>query len=138
MGKENVEKIIYQKNYVKCKYSVINLILIKLRNFIKITYLLIYFRISKEKCEIVRISEPIKSSYAKTHNLDLSQLMADTPYKEQYRLDMIKWSEEVRHKDYGYFCKAACENGNFYKTNINMYYILKVHFSFTKISLDCK
>lgn len=75
-------------------------------------FYIIIFRITKEKCEIVRISEPIKGNYARTHNLDLSQLMGDGPYKEKYRLDMIKWSEEVRNNDYGYFCKAACENGN--------------------------
>lgn len=65
---------------------------------------------TKERCEIVRISEPIKGAYAKVHDLDLLQLMSDGAYKEKYRLDMIKWSEEIRKKDYGYFCQAACEN----------------------------
>ncbi|GLV31714.1 Phosphomevalonate kinase [Carabus blaptoides fortunei] len=65
-----------------------------------------------DKCTIVRISEPIKSHYAKTYNLDLSQLLSDGAYKEKYRLNMIKWSEEVRDKDHGYFCKAACENAS--------------------------
>ena len=30
-------------------------------------------------------------------------------YKEQHRLAMIKWSEEIRNADYTYFCKAAIE-----------------------------
>ena len=30
-------------------------------------------------------------------------------YKEQHRLAMIKWSEEIRNADYTYFCKAAVE-----------------------------
>ena len=30
-------------------------------------------------------------------------------YKEQHRLSMIKWSEEIRNADYTFFCKAAIE-----------------------------
>lgn len=30
-------------------------------------------------------------------------------YKEQHRLAMIKWSEEIRNADYTFFCKAAIE-----------------------------
>ncbi|KAJ8918913.1 hypothetical protein NQ315_016815 [Exocentrus adspersus] len=63
-----------------------------------------------DKCTIVRISAPLKSCYAQTHALDLKELMSDGPYKEKYRLDMINWSDEVRKKDPGYFCKAACDN----------------------------
>ena len=37
-------------------------------------------------------------------------------YKEQHRLAMIKWSEEIRNADYTYFCKAAIEK---YKTNLS-------------------
>lgn len=60
-----------------------------------------------ERSQIVRISEPIKSEWAEHHQLDLEQLLSDGPYKEKYRKDMIVWSDEVRTKDYGYFCRAA-------------------------------
>ncbi|XP_041980916.1 probable phosphomevalonate kinase [Aricia agestis] len=63
-----------------------------------------------DKCEIVTISKPIKSHWAKEKNLDLKDLLSDSAYKETYRLEMIKWSDEIRQKDYGYFCRAACEN----------------------------
>ncbi|XP_030020133.2 phosphomevalonate kinase [Manduca sexta] len=61
-----------------------------------------------DKCEIIKISQPIKSHWAKEKNLNLNELLSDSTYKEQYRLDMIKWGEEMRNKDYGYFCRAAC------------------------------
>ncbi|SPP85917.1 probable phosphomevalonate kinase [Drosophila guanche] len=59
------------------------------------------------RARIVRISEPIKSEWARKLQLDLSALLSDGPYKEQYRRDMIVWSDEMRTKDYGYFCRAA-------------------------------
>lgn len=60
------------------------------------------------KCCILRISEPIKSYYATTHNLSLEALMSDGPLKEKYRKSMTEWSEEQRFKDPGCFCEAAC------------------------------
>ncbi|CAG9771321.1 unnamed protein product [Ceutorhynchus assimilis] len=60
-------------------------------------------------CCIIRISGPLKRTYAENHQLDLADLMSDGPYKEQYRLDMINWSDEIRQSDPGYFCRAACE-----------------------------
>ncbi|XP_012548758.1 phosphomevalonate kinase isoform X1 [Bombyx mandarina] len=63
-----------------------------------------------DKCEIIKISQPIKTHWAKEKNLNLNELLSEGEYKEQYRLEMIKWSEEMRNKDYGCFCKAACEN----------------------------
>ncbi|XP_075979675.1 phosphomevalonate kinase [Anticarsia gemmatalis] len=62
------------------------------------------------KSEVVKISRPIKTHWAKEKNLDLDELLSDSGYKEQYRLEMIKWSEEIRAKDYGYFCRTACES----------------------------
>ncbi|KAH8305517.1 hypothetical protein KR018_002332 [Drosophila ironensis] len=61
------------------------------------------------RSQIVRISEPIKSEWARKLHLDLAALLSDGPYKEQYRRDMILWSDEVRSRDYGYFCRAAME-----------------------------
>ncbi|KAH8238035.1 hypothetical protein KR032_012181 [Drosophila birchii] len=60
-----------------------------------------------DQSRIVRISEPIKSEWARKLNLNLSELLSDGPYKEKYRRDMIEWSDEVRAKDYGYFCRLA-------------------------------
>lgn len=44
----------------------------------------------------------------------MNQLLSDGEYKEKYRLEMIKWGEDKRREDNGYFCKAAIEmyNGN--------------------------
>ena len=43
--------------------------------------------------------------------MDLKELLSDGPLKEKYRKDMITWSDEVRAKDYGYFCRVAMEKG---------------------------
>ncbi|KAF5287708.1 hypothetical protein FQA39_LY15808 [Lamprigera yunnana] len=69
-------------------------------------------RIGTDKCSILRISEPLKNHFAQKHNLDLHELMSDNKYKENYRLQMILWSDEVRSTDPGYFCRAACNNGD--------------------------
>ncbi|KAH8281671.1 hypothetical protein KR054_002117 [Drosophila jambulina] len=62
------------------------------------------------RSRIVRISEPIKSEWARKLNLNLGELLSDGPYKEKYRRDMIEWSDEVRAKDYGYFCRLAMKD----------------------------
>lgn len=69
------------------------------------------FRLQPQLCEIIRISEPIKSEWAKKLNLDLQMLLSDGPYKEKYRKDMIDWSDEIRAKDYGFFCRKAIQKG---------------------------
>ncbi|KAJ0175185.1 hypothetical protein K1T71_009326 [Dendrolimus kikuchii] len=63
-----------------------------------------------DKCEVIKISEPIKRHWAKEKKLNLDELLSDTEYKEQYRLEMIEWSDEMRKKDYGHFCRLACCN----------------------------
>ncbi|XP_059056159.1 phosphomevalonate kinase isoform X2 [Achroia grisella] len=67
-------------------------------------------KLLQDRCEVLKISQPIKSHWATENNLNLHELLSDNAYKEQYRLDMIKWSEAVRDKDYGCFCKQACSN----------------------------
>ncbi|XP_055372203.1 phosphomevalonate kinase [Condylostylus longicornis] len=62
--------------------------------------------------QIIRISEPIKSAWAEKLNLNLKELLSDGPYKEIYRKDMIKWSDEIRSKDYGFFCREAISKAN--------------------------
>lgn len=73
---------------------------------------LLRFRLG-DRCEVIKISRPIKSHWAKEKNLNLNELLSDSEYKEQFRLDMIKWSDVVRSADYGYFCRIACQNGKF-------------------------
>ncbi|KAL7029388.1 hypothetical protein ACKWTF_006221 [Chironomus riparius] len=63
-----------------------------------------------ENAEIIRISEPIKSFWAKEKSLDLKQLLSDGAYKEKYRKEMIIWSDEMRAKDYGVFCREASKS----------------------------
>lgn len=61
-------------------------------------------------CEIIRISAPIKAFWSKEKKLDLTELLSDGPYKEKYRKQMIEWSDEVRAKDYGFFCREASKD----------------------------
>ncbi|XP_066157196.1 phosphomevalonate kinase isoform X2 [Euwallacea fornicatus] len=68
--------------------------------------------VGENKCDIIRISGPLKQLYATNHNLKWDQLMSDGPYKEKYRHDMINWSDDIRNKDSGYFCKAACKSAS--------------------------
>lgn len=48
---------------------------------------------------------------------------------------MIKWSEEVRDKDNGYFCKAACENGMFALSTINCIYAVCIVYFLKQFTL---
>ncbi|XP_055602396.1 phosphomevalonate kinase [Uranotaenia lowii] len=65
-------------------------------------------RLSTQRAQIIRISEPIKRSWAEKLGLDLGQLLSDGPYKEKYRREMIEWSDEKRSQNPGFFCKRAC------------------------------
>uniref|UniRef100_A0A182PG92 Phosphomevalonate kinase n=1 Tax=Anopheles epiroticus TaxID=199890 RepID=A0A182PG92_9DIPT len=65
-------------------------------------------RLSPDRAQIVRISEPIKRHWAEAMGLDLGALLGDGAYKERYRKQMIEWSEARRQEDYGVFCRAAC------------------------------
>ena len=58
---------------------------------------------------IIRLYAPLKEEFAHIHNLDSEELLTTSDYKERYRLDMIKWGEEVRAKDSTYFIRAAFE-----------------------------
>jgi len=60
-----------------------------------------------ERSVIIRLSGPLKECFAKDNGLDYEKLLSASDYKEKYREEMITWSEEIRNKDYTYFCKAA-------------------------------
>ena len=47
---------------------------------------------------ILRLSGPLKKCYAEQHDLDYAKLMSSDGYKEKYRRDMIRWSEEIRYR----------------------------------------
>lgn len=66
----------------------------------------------KDKYVMVKISAPIKAHFSETYDLNLNDLMSSGEYKENFRTEMIKWSEEIRKKDPGTFCKAAVEMYN--------------------------
>ena len=44
------------------------------------------------------------------HGLDYQRLLDSSSYKEEYRADMIRWGEERRDKEPGYFCSLACDD----------------------------
>ncbi|NXL97809.1 PMVK kinase, partial [Tyrannus savana] len=43
------------------------------------------------------------------HGLDFQRLLDASAYKETFRQDMIRWGEEKRRADPGFFCRAAVE-----------------------------
>jgi phosphomevalonate kinase len=55
----------------------------------------------------ITIASPIKRIYANKHNIDYQKLLDTSPYKEIYRADMMKWSQEVRDENPDFFCKEA-------------------------------
>ncbi|XP_031617111.1 probable phosphomevalonate kinase [Contarinia nasturtii] len=69
-------------------------------------------RLGEEKAEIVRISEPIKSHWAQEKGLNLNELLSDGPYKEKYRKEMIVWSDSVRQRDAGFFCRVSIQKSS--------------------------
>ncbi|ESO87613.1 hypothetical protein LOTGIDRAFT_179274 [Lottia gigantea] len=69
-------------------------------------------RFGENVCTIMRLSSPLKGQYAKDHDLDFEKLLDASEYKEKYRKDMIRWGEEQRQKDPGYFCRLATSGDN--------------------------
>lgn len=64
-------------------------------------------RLGREHCSCIHLSGPLKKQYAVDHNIDYEKLMDSSSYKEKFRSDMIKWGEEKRKQDPGYFCQLA-------------------------------
>lgn len=104
VGKEKVERISSQKSSWQSKNNLVKVF------FNQLSIINKSFRLGDENAEIIRISEPIKSTWAKVKNLNLTELLSDGPYKEKYRKDMIIWSDEQRAKEYGVFCREASQN----------------------------
>jgi len=57
--------------------------------------------------EEVRLSAPLKQTYAEENNLDFERLLSADSYKEEHREKMIKFGEEKRDKDSGFWCRAS-------------------------------
>lgn len=66
-------------------------------------------RLGADVSAILRLSGPLKEQYAQEHNLDFQRLLDATTYKETYRQDMIRWGEEKRQADPGFFCRKVIE-----------------------------
>lgn len=58
----------------------------------------------------LRISVPIKKQYSQMKGLDFKESLTDSPYKESFRQDMIRWSEEVRRTDPNIFLRSSIED----------------------------
>uniref|UniRef100_A0A9L0KBB8 Phosphomevalonate kinase n=1 Tax=Equus asinus TaxID=9793 RepID=A0A9L0KBB8_EQUAS len=48
-------------------------------------------------------------SHIKEHGLNFQRLLDASTYKEAYRRDMIRWGEEKRQADPGFFCRKIVE-----------------------------
>uniref|UniRef100_A0A8C3IRL2 Phosphomevalonate kinase n=1 Tax=Chrysemys picta bellii TaxID=8478 RepID=A0A8C3IRL2_CHRPI len=66
-------------------------------------------RLGPDVCAILQLSGPLKEQYAKEHGLDFQRLLDASDYKETYRQDMIRWGEEKRNTDPGFFCRIVVE-----------------------------
>ncbi|KAL8589115.1 hypothetical protein ACOMHN_017278 [Nucella lapillus] len=66
-------------------------------------------RLGSNVCSIMRLSAPLKSQYAKEHDLDFNRLLDASDYKELHRADMIRWGEDRRSQDPSFFCRLATE-----------------------------
>ncbi|NXJ70392.1 PMVK kinase, partial [Rostratula benghalensis] len=52
---------------------------------------------------------PADPLFPQEHGLDFQRLLDASAYKERYREDMIRWGEEKRRADPGFFCRKAVE-----------------------------
>nr|QFU80954.1 MevPK [Eotetranychus kankitus] len=65
----------------------------------------------QHKLAVIHISKPIKQKYSELHGAAFDELMKASKYKEQFRLDMVKWSENEKstRNDEAYFLKLAID-----------------------------
>ncbi|XP_004403042.1 PREDICTED: phosphomevalonate kinase [Odobenus rosmarus divergens] len=66
-------------------------------------------RLGADVCAVLRLSSPLKERYAQENGLDFQRLLDASVYKEAYRRDMIRWGEEKRQADPGFFCRKVVE-----------------------------
>ncbi|XP_040188745.1 phosphomevalonate kinase [Rana temporaria] len=65
--------------------------------------------LSGDTCAILRLSGPLKKQFAQERGLDFQRLLDASEYKETYRAAMIRWGEEKRNSDPGFFCRLIVE-----------------------------
>ncbi|KAM3910138.1 phosphomevalonate kinase [Leptodactylus fuscus] len=61
--------------------------------------------LGRDVCTILRLSGPLKQQFALERGLDFDRLLDASEYKETFRADMIRWGEEKRSADPGFFCR---------------------------------
>uniref|UniRef100_A0A8I5NWV6 Phosphomevalonate kinase n=1 Tax=Papio anubis TaxID=9555 RepID=A0A8I5NWV6_PAPAN len=66
-------------------------------------------RLGADVCAVLRLSGPLKEQYAQEHGLNFQRLLDASTYKEAFRKDMIRWGEEKRQADPGFFCRKIVE-----------------------------
>ncbi|OCT69593.1 hypothetical protein XELAEV_18040904mg [Xenopus laevis] len=66
-------------------------------------------RFSSDTCSVLRLSGPLKEQFALERGLDYERLLGATGYKEEFRADMIRWGEEKRRRDPGFFCRIIVQ-----------------------------
>ncbi|XP_004629859.1 phosphomevalonate kinase [Octodon degus] len=66
-------------------------------------------RLGADVCAVLRLSGPLKEQYAQEHGLNFERLLDASSYKEAHRSDMIRWGEEKRQADPGFFCRKIVE-----------------------------
>lgn len=59
-------------------------------------------------CPLAR-AMPTEPPSPQEHGLDFERLLDASAYKETFRQDMIRWGEEKRQADPGFFCRAAVQ-----------------------------
>ncbi|XP_009462993.1 PREDICTED: small conductance calcium-activated potassium channel protein 3-like [Nipponia nippon] len=60
-------------------------------------------------CRAAARAVPADALSPQEHGLDFQRLLDASAYKERYRQDMIRWGEEKRRADPGFFCRTAVE-----------------------------
>ncbi|XP_077012428.1 phosphomevalonate kinase [Tamandua tetradactyla] len=66
-------------------------------------------RLGADVCAVLRLSAPLKEQFAQEHGLDFQRLLDASTYKETFRKHMIRWGEEKRQADPGFFCRRIVE-----------------------------
>ncbi|XP_046400900.1 phosphomevalonate kinase [Ischnura elegans] len=73
---------------------------------------ILHDRIGSQTCALLKLSGPIKHMWAESKNLDFEKLMDASEYKEQHRIEMIKFGEDMRNQDPGCFCRESIKMYN--------------------------
>jgi phosphomevalonate kinase len=63
--------------------------------------------ISRDVCDVITLSAPLKRQYAEDHGLDYQRLLDSSSYKESHHLPMIAWGESMRDRDEGFLSLVA-------------------------------